>query len=101
MLPLKAVQVLPLDEHGDPIRVAGGGVKTSSGFVRREASGLFLYVCWHTVTGIDRNEPRIPPAPVVRPRALRVRLQNVEDMAGGGGQRIGGVREITLQLYQE
>lgn len=98
VLPMKAVQVVALDENDSPIGVRGGGTKTASGFVRREAGGNFLYACWHTVTGIDRNDPRIPPAPVTRPRAIRVRLQNVEEQ--GSGQKIGGLREVTVPLYR-
>src|SRR6267378_3703344 len=91
LLPLKAVQVVPLDECDDQIRMQGGA-KSASGFIRREATGQFLYVCWHTVTGIDPSDPRIPPAPVILPRSLPVRLQNVQELETG--ERIGGVREF-------
>ena len=82
LLAMKAVQVRPLDEHGAPIAVRGGA-KTASGFIRRDATGLFLYVCWHTVSGLDRNDLRIPPPPVILPKALLVRLQNVQEIHNG------------------
>ena len=100
-LPLKAVRVTPLDEHKNPIS-APGGIKSASGFIRREGDGNYLYVCWHTLTGgIDKNNPRLPPAPVVLPRYLRAGLLNVEQLPGRIGERIGGLREIDFSLYDE
>jgi hypothetical protein len=98
LLLLKAVQVNPLGDRGAPIP-QGDGVRSASGFIRRDDREVFLYVCWHTVTGLDRNDPRLPPAPAVLPRALRVRLQNVEGTSAG--QRIGGVQEVIVPLYRE
>jgi hypothetical protein len=61
LLTFRAVQVLPLNDRQEPIRVAGG-IRTASGFLRREPAGLFLYTCWHVVTGgIEMDPPKVPP----------------------------------------
>ncbi len=99
-LPMKAVRVTPMDEDKEPIRSARGS-SIASGFIRSEGEESFLYVCWHTVTGIDRNDPKIPPVPFTRRRYLRVSLQRVEDLGpSGGGHRVGGVQEFDLKLYE-
>jgi hypothetical protein len=97
-LPLKAVQVIPLDEHGEEI-AAGRGIKTASGFIRHEPGGLFLYTCWHVVTGIKRYPVTMPPAPFVRPWRLRIRSQDT--VFEPGVERIGGLRETVVELYHE
>ena len=51
-LPFKAVLIRCLDEHKRPLNHA-------SGFIRRESGRLFLYTCWHVVTGYDRNDLKV------------------------------------------
>src|SRR5207244_4049612 len=96
VLPFKAVQILPLDERRQPIRVPEG-IRTASGFIRREAHGLFLYTCWHVATGIDMNTRKPPPA-WTRPMWLRARLQSFQSPQPGV-EAIGGLREVDIPLY--
>jgi hypothetical protein len=70
-------------------------VNRASGFLRREGTELFLYTCWHVVTGIDPNHP-IAPSALTRCR-LTVRVINKQEI--NGSWRMGGVREVTIQLY--
>jgi hypothetical protein len=97
LLPLKAVLVQPLDVDGVPLAEPGKGPRTATGFIRVERSHPFLYVCWHTVTGLDRNTRALPAKPLF-PRKLRIRLQEV-DKKPGHIEVVGGKRELTIDLY--
>jgi hypothetical protein len=98
LLTFRAVQVLPLNDRQEPIRVTGG-IRTASGFLRREAEGLFLYTCWHVVTGgIEMDPPKVPPL-WTRPVALRVRMVRSEPYRGGW--KIGGLAEVDVPLLRE
>jgi hypothetical protein len=92
LLPMKAVQVLSLDEQNHETR-------TASGFIRREGKGLFLYTCWHVVTRVDPITLKPPPPPWNRPVTLRVRLQAAKSPSPGTIM-IGGLCEIDISLYQ-
>lgn len=48
-LPFKAVLLHLLDADQRTL-------KTASGFIRREGEELYLYTCWHVVTGYDPNK---------------------------------------------
>ena len=97
-LQFKAVRVQPLDAGGRPIpHREGGGDVVASGFVRREAGGLFLYTCWHVVSGLDRNTRSLPPT-WIRPATLRVESQLARPVAEGT-EVVGGSQEILIALY--
>ena len=72
----KAVMVHCLDENGD--KIAGA---YASGFILREKDGLFLYTCWHVVTGFDMHALPMNYVKSNR-RALKVSLQNAVEQIG-------------------
>ena len=81
-----------MDERQEPIPGA-----FASGFVRRESGRLYLYTCWHVVTGFDPHDVRIP---FNRPSReyLKVALQ-MADQRQPGIEVIGGVQTIILPLF--
>jgi hypothetical protein len=100
-LPLKAVQIRPLDGAGNVIPAGKKGVRTASGALRREPDGLYLYTCWHVITaGIDPHDATIPsPGAWIRPESLRAQLQGADD-ATEGVVRIGGNQSFDVPLYR-
>lgn len=90
ILPLKAVLIRCLDEQQRQLNHA-------SGFIRREGSKLFLYTCWHVVTGYDRNDLKIGNQLPNR-AFLSVELQT-SDSSQPGIEAIGGLQTLTLPLY--
>lgn len=96
MLPFKAVQIVALDGNGQSI-ASPTGAPTSSGFVRREAQGLFLYTAWSVVAGHHPHAIEAPPASQ-RPASLQVTLQTVEE-PGLGVQHFGRARAVNVPLY--
>ncbi len=93
----KAVMVHCLDDKGGKIDGA-----YASGFVLREQEGLFLYTCWHVVSGFDMHAlPMNYAAP--KRRALRISLQNAAEQPTGGPLRafvVDGLRTVDLALYE-
>jgi hypothetical protein len=81
-----------LDEKLEPLPNA-----FASGFVRREADGLWLYTCWHVVTGFDPYNIRVG-LELPRRRHLRVALQASEARTPGV-QVIGGLQSVVVPLY--
>lgn len=72
--------------------------KPASGFIVREADGLFLYTCWHVVTGVNFLDPSpIDPPPH---RCLAAEIQAVEDR-NPSVRVIGGGQSIDIQLYDK
>ena len=91
-LPYSTALLQCLDENHQPIPRA-----YATGFVRREGSALFLYTCWHVVTGFDPNDIRIGLA-LPRRRHLHISLQAAEPRAPGA-QLIGGLQDVVVPLY--
>src|SRR5690554_354890 len=91
-LPFKAVLIQCLDESGNEIKGAFG-----SGCILREEDGFYLYTCWHVVTGYDPNDLKVKEPP--RRKKLKVLFQGC-DSRQPGVQVIGGLQEITLELYE-
>ena len=89
-LSLRAVLIRCLDEHGRPVARA-------SGFIRREGEDLWLYTCWHVVTGYDRNDIRIDGTLPNRTH-LEVLMQDAQDRQPGV-QVIGGLQSLVIPLY--
>lgn len=98
LLPLKAVLLTPLDELERPVRIAGG-IKKATGFIRIENGIKFLYACWHTVTGLDRNTLAVPSVPPEPPRKLRLTLQQYERQPAFV-ESVGGSRDLVIELYR-
>lgn len=94
LLPHRAVLLATFDESGKQLTVA-------SGFLRRERVQLYLYTCWHVVTGLDRNTRALPATGRwERPTRLTVTLQGYQSH-GPGVASIGGAREFALDLYSK
>ena len=79
----KAVRIEILDQHGQPVIVASRngerrGPVVASGFLLRDGADLYLYTCWHVVTGIELANPVLPGTNQRRSR-LKVSLQRNED----------------------
>jgi len=91
LLPMKAVQVSIL--NGERKRISGG-----SGYLREIRGAIYLYTCWHVVTGYGSpfNLQFTKPS---EGRFLQFYMQDVEDLPGGSGKRIGGSREVELEMY--
>lgn len=88
-LPFKSVLLRCLDEQQRPL-------KTGSGFIRRESGELYLYTCWHVVTGYDKNDVKVGTHLPNRVY-LEVNMQDAQLQLGVTS--IGGLQSIVLQLY--
>lgn len=97
MLSHKAVMVHCLDDGGNEIEGA-----YASGFILKEQDGLFLYTCWHVVTGLDMHQlPMNYKMP--NRKKLRISLQDASEQPTGGAVRafvIDGLRAFELELYK-
>ena len=91
-LPFKAIHIQCLDQDGAPIQNA-----YASGFVRKEGANLFLYSCWHVVTGFDMHNIRIGNQLPNR-MSLRVTLQDA-DARQPGLTVVGGNQSLIVPLY--
>jgi hypothetical protein len=90
MLGLKSLQIEVLGENRAVLSRA-------TGFVVSERDGMFLYTCWHVVTGIDFLQPT-PLRPPARRASLTVSSQDVAQCQPGV-QAFGGGRKIEIPLY--
>lgn len=93
-LPYVGVLIQCLDNGQNPLKGA-----FASGFIRREAEDLFLYTCWHVVTGFDPHNIQIGLTLPQR-RYLHVALQGA-DKRQPGVEVIGGLQTLVLPLYDE
>jgi hypothetical protein len=78
----KAVRIEILDQHGQSVIVAPRngerrGPVVASGFLLRDKAELYLYTCWHVVTGIELANPVLPGTNQRRSR-LKVSVQRSE-----------------------
>ena len=92
-LPFKAVHIQCLDGEGAPIKGA-----FASGVIRREGGKLFLYTCWHVVTGFNMSDLRIGNQLPNR-SSLKVTLQNSEQRQPGLNV-VGGSQSFVIPLYE-
>lgn len=91
----KAVRVQCLTEDEAPIPKA-----CATGFIVKHGIDLYLYTCWHVVTGYDMNDVRIGPTLPNR-RKLAITLTTANEFNAGTGlaYEIGGNQTITIPLY--
>lgn len=83
------------------LEVLGEGdalISRATGFVLEDSDGLFLYTCWHVVTGIDYQNPYPLAAPKKRVR-IRAYAQQVNHLQPGI-QSIGLSQAIDIELYE-
>jgi len=88
----KAVLIRCLDENREPIPNT-----TGTGFIRDEEDGLFLYTCWHLVTGLNPHNLEVPHRPPDR-RYLEILLQKAQTRQPGV-TAIGGLQTHIVALY--
>lgn len=97
MLSHKAVMVHCLDENENEI----DGIY-ASGFLLEEQNTLFLYTCWHVVTGLDMHQLPMDYKQTNR-RKLRISLQHAAEQPTRGEVRtfvINGMRTFDIPLYK-
>jgi len=87
-----AVHIQCLDEKKEPIKGA-----YASGFIVQENGDLFLYTCWHVVTGYNMHDIEIGRNLPNR-KFLEVNLQKCTN-SQPGIQLIGGNQSSILPLY--
>jgi hypothetical protein len=92
-LRLKAVLIQCLNRDQVP-------VATASGFLVQERAGLYLYTCWHVVTGLkDPERPQLPPYGWPNRRMeLKVTMQDAT-VRQPGVEVIGGSESFMVPLY--
>ena len=79
LMQFKAVRIEILDQLGQPVIVTPRngerrGPVVASGFLLRDDAHLYLYTCWHVVTGIELANPVLPGTNQRRSR-LKVSMQ--------------------------
>ena len=90
-LTYKAAHLQCLDKDGAPITGAD-----ASGFIRREGMELYLYTCWHVVTGY--NVHNLKPERITPTRmTLVVTLQNAQSPLGA--ENAGHPQRLQVPLY--
>jgi hypothetical protein len=91
-LNMKAVHIHCLDENKNKINGA-----YATGFIVQENDNLFLYTCWHVVTGFNMHSIEVGRNLPNR-KFLEVNLQNCETRQPGI-KSIGGNQSTILSLY--
>lgn len=94
----KAVIIHCLDKNG--VEIEG---KYASGFILKEQDALYLYTCWHVITGIDMHHLENKVYNFER-LALRISIQTAEEQETGGKLQayiIDGLTNIDIQLYEK
>lgn len=91
MLPLKAV-LLHIQ------RADGNVVAHASGFLRRSGGKVYLYTCWHAVTGYDKHNLKVGHNLPNRTSVL-VDMQDARQRQEGIVS-IGGLQTVSIPLYE-
>jgi hypothetical protein len=91
LMQFKAVRIEILDQHGQSVIVTPRngerrGPVVASGFLLRDDADLYLYTCWHVVTGIELANPVLPGTNQRRSR-LKV--------------AVGGSDSFEVELYEK
>jgi len=100
----KAVRIEILDQHGQPVIATARngehrGPVVASGFLLRDGAQLYLYTCWHVVTGIELANPVLPGTNQRRSR-LKVSMQPTEKLKGPSASA-GGAGSFEVELYEQ
>jgi Trypsin-like peptidase domain len=101
----KCVRLAALDEEDRPVVLRNEqgeaiGTRVASGFLLRHDRDLYLYTCWHVVTGFDFRAPTLPRIGAQRIASLEMSLQDASP-AGATLEGIGGNRRLKVSLYVE
>jgi hypothetical protein len=100
----KAVRIEILDQHGQSVMVTPRngerrGPVVASGFLLRDDADLYLYTCWHVVTGIELANPVLPGTSQRRSR-LKVSMQGSERLKGAIVSA-GAADSFEVELYEK
>jgi hypothetical protein len=104
LMQFRAVRIEILDQHGQSVMVTARngerrGPAVASGFLLRDDAELYLYTCWHVVTGIELANPVLPGTNQRRSR-LKVSMQRSEKFKGTIGS-VGGSDSFEVELYEQ
>jgi hypothetical protein len=104
LLQFKAVRIEILDQHGQAVilTLRSGerrGPVVASGFLLRDDADLYLYTCWHVVTGIELANPVLPGTNQRRSR-LKVSMRRSEKFRGAIAS-VGGSDSFEVELYEQ
>jgi Trypsin-like peptidase domain len=103
LMQFKAVRIEILDQHGQSVIVTPRngerrGPVVASGFLLRDEADLYLYTCWHVVTGIELANPVLPGTNQRRSR-LKVSMQRSEQFKGAIVS-VDGSESFEVELYE-
>jgi hypothetical protein len=104
LLQFKAVRIEILDQHGQAVILTPRngerrGPVVASGFLLRDDAELYLYTCWHVVTGIELANPVLPGTNQRRSR-LKVSMRRSEKFKGAIASG-GGSESFEVELYEQ
>jgi Trypsin-like peptidase domain len=104
LMQFRAVRIEILDQHGQAVIVTPRngerrGPVVASGFLLRDGAELYLYTCWHVVTGIELANPVLPGTNQRRSR-LKVSIQRTERIKGALASA-GGSDSFEVELYEK
>src|ERR1700722_5264645 len=104
LMQFRAVRIEILDQHGQSVVVSARngerrGAAVASGFLLRDDAELYLYTCWHVVTGIELANPVLPGSSQRRSR-LKVSMQRSEKFKGPIVS-VGGSDSFEVELYEQ
>jgi hypothetical protein len=100
----RAVRIEILDQLGQSVMVTPRngerrGPAVASGFLLRDDAELYLYTCWHVVTGIELANPVLPGTNQRRSR-LKVSMQRTEKFKGAVVS-VDGADSFDVELYEK
>jgi len=103
LIQFKAVRIEILDQHGQSVIATARngehrGPVVASGFLLRDGADVYLYTCWHVVTGIELANPVLPGTNQRRSR-LKVSMLRSEARKGAIGCA-GGADSFEVELYE-
>jgi hypothetical protein len=104
LMQFRAVRIEILDQHGQSVVVSARngerrGAAVASGFLLRDDAELYLYTCWHVVTGIELANPVLPGSSQRRSR-LKVSMQRSEKFKRPMVP-VGGPDSFEVELYEQ
>lgn len=104
LMQFRAVRIEILDQHGQSVMVTPRngerrGPAVASGFLLRDDAELYLYTCWHVVTGIELANPVLPGTSQRRSQ-LRVSMQRSEKFKEPIVSVVGS-DSFEVELYEQ
>lgn len=88
---VRPVKLEPLDQDRVPL-----GGRLSTGFLFYEREQVWLYTCWHVVTGIDPFRPQFKDPPSRRFVKVTWKQMAIRD---GGHTSLGDTEDFIVPLY--